>query len=117
MLCGQPVHTLLGIRAGSRITIGSLLCSGGTTNIVDYVCSYAALDYYLLKLNGVKPLCDCAPHVSGSSGLKNNLGSGVTVTAITHSIYYKYQQRSLQTKMSIDPKFVELTADVLEIFL
>ena len=35
---------------------------------------------------------------------------------LTHIVYYKYQQRSLQ-KMSIDPKFVELTADVLEIFL
>ena len=35
----------------------------------------------------------------------------------THIVYYKYQQRSLLAKMSIDPKFVELTADVLEIFL
>ena len=36
---------------------------------------------------------------------------------LTHIVYFKYQQRSLQRKMSIDPKFVELTADVLEIFL
>ena len=32
---------------------------------------------------------------------------------LTHIVYYKYQQRSLQS-MTIDPKFVELTADVLE---
>ena len=32
---------------------------------------------------------------------------------LTHIVYYKYQL----AKMSIDPKFVELTADVLEILL
>ena len=35
---------------------------------------------------------------------------------LTHIVYYKHQQRSF-VKMSIDPKFVELTADVLKIFL
>ena len=35
---------------------------------------------------------------------------------LTHMVYYKYQQRSI-ANMSINPKFVELTADVLAIFL
>ena len=36
----------------------------------------------------------------------------------THIVYYKYEVPTTQlAKMSIDPKFVELTADVLEIFL
>ena len=40
---------------------------------------------------------------------------------LTHIVHYKYQQRSLQNmrvqKMRVEPKFVELTADVLEIIL
>ena len=37
---------------------------------------------------------------------------------LAHIVYYKYDVPTTQrAKMSIDPKFVELTADALEIFL
>ena len=38
------------------------------------------------------------------------------LTHIHRILQVQYQQRSSQ-RMSIDPKFVELTADVLEMFL